>query len=107
MTSVVLTFSPVAGIQETFANLNGTVLTVNGTDYDLSKLPDGATAQHPELGTVKRHGDEYECTIMLGHGADAPYETRFPASIVLENYSGPIELPLYDVVPKTDEEPTE
>ena len=64
--------------------------------------------RHPELGTVKRNGSEYECTIRLGHGPNAPHETRFPAPIVLENHYGPIELPLYDVVPEPeDEEPTE
>ncbi|WP_144982904.1 hypothetical protein [Halomonas sp. C22] len=83
------------------------MLTINGTDYDLSELPDGATAQHPELGTVARNGSEYECTIRLGHGPNAPHETRFPAPIVLEGHYGPIELPLYDVVPEEEQEPTE
>jgi len=80
------------------------VLTVNGTDYNLSELPDGATAQHPDLGKVTRNGDEYECTIRLGHGPNALYETRFPEAIVLENHNGPIELPLYDVVPEPEDE---
>ncbi|HAO02935.1 MAG TPA: hypothetical protein DCQ42_14760 [Halomonas sp.] len=100
-----LNLSPVRSDEETTASLAGTTLTVNGTDYDLSELPDGATAQHPELVTVKRNGSEYECTIRLGHGHNAPYETRFPEPIVLENHNGPIELPLYDVVPEVEEEP--
>lgn len=100
-----LNLSP-ADLYETAASLAGTVLTVNGTDYDLSELPDGATAQHPVLGTVKRNGSVYECTIRLGHGPNAPHDTRFPAPIVLENHNGPIELPLYDVVPETEQEPT-
>lgn len=62
-----LNLSPVRADEETTASVNGTVLTVSGTDYDLSDLPDGATAQHPELGNVKRNGDEYECSIRLGH----------------------------------------
>lgn len=101
-----LNLSPVRSDDETTASLSGTVLTVNDTDYDLSELPDGATAQHPVLGTVKRDGSEYECTIILGHGPNAPHETRFPAPIVLENHSGPIELPLYDVVPEVEEDMT-
>lgn len=95
-----LNLSPVRSDEETTASITGTVLNANGTDYDLAELPDGATAQHPVLGTVKRNGSEYECTIRLGHGPNAPYETRFPAPITLENHNGPIELPLYDVVPE-------
>ncbi|WP_339119216.1 hypothetical protein [Halomonas sp. BMC6] len=102
-----LNLSPVRSDEETAASLSSTVLTVNGVDYDLSELPDGATAQHPVLGTIKRNDNEYECTIRLGHGGNAPYETRFPAPIVLENHYGPIELPLYDVVPEIEQEPTE
>jgi len=82
------------------------VFTVDAVEYDLSLLEDGATAQHPVLGKVSRTGDDYECTIRLGHGPNAPHETRFPAPIVLENHNGPIELPLYDVVPEEDQEPT-
>lgn len=101
-----LNLSPVRSDEETTVALTGTVLTVNSNDYDLSELPDGATAQHPELGKVTRNGDEYECTIRLGHGPNAPHETRFPTPIVLENHNGPIELPLYDVVPEAEQEPT-
>lgn len=99
-----LNISPVRSDEETIGSLTGTVLTINGTAYDLSELPDCATAQHPELGTVKRSGDEYECTIRLGHGPNAPHETRFPEPIILENHNGPVELPLYDVVPEPEEE---
>lgn len=90
--------------QPTRAALSGTVLTVNHRGYDLSELPDGAAAEHPELGIVKRNGDEYECSIPLGHGPNAPHETLFPTPIVLENHNGPIELPLYDVVPEAEED---
>ena len=102
-----LNLSPVRNDEETTATINGTVLTLNGMDYDLSELPDGATAQHPDLGKVTRSGDEYDCTIRLGHGPNAPHQTRFPEPIVLENHSGPIELPLYDVVPETEDEVVE
>lgn len=99
-----LILSPVSRDYETVISVNGTVLTVNGTNYDLSELPDGATAQHPELRTVKRNGNNYECTVRLGHGPNAPYETRFPEPIVLENHNGPVELPLYD---EPEEEPSD
>ncbi|MGM0858663.1 MAG: hypothetical protein ACQEW0_16520 [Pseudomonadota bacterium] len=91
-----LNLSPVRSDEETTASLSGTVLTLNGTDYDLSELPDGAEAQHPQLGKVSRDGDEYTCKIRLGHGPNAPHETRFPEPIVLVDHSGPIELPLFN-----------
>lgn len=95
-----LNLSPIRADNETEATLNGTVLTLNGTDYDLSELPDGATASHPELGLVSRLGDNYECTIKLTHGANAPESTRFPEPIVLTDFNGIIDLPVYDVVPE-------
>ncbi|UQI38797.1 hypothetical protein [Vreelandella venusta] len=101
---LILNLSPVRSEEETTASINGAVLTVNGADYDLSELPEGATAQHPELGKVTRVGDEYECTIKLGHGPNAPEETRFPQPIMLTNHNGTIELPVYDVVPDEAED---
>jgi len=73
------------------------VLTVNDIDYDLSELPDGATAEHPILGTVNRSGDNYEVTLQVSHGAHAPEETRFPAPIDVTE-DGAVKLPLYDEV---------
>lgn len=99
-----LNLSPISSDKETTIALTGTVLTVNGTDYDLSELPDGAEVKHPTLRRVRRDGDNYECTVRLGHGPNAPRETRFPEPIVLENHNGPVELPLYD---EPEEEPSD
>lgn len=99
-----LNLIPIGGVVETTVTLFGTVLTVNDVDYDLSELPDGATARHPELGAVTRNGDSYKCTVRLRHGPNAPHETRFPEPLVLENHNGPVELPLYDVVPEAEED---
>lgn len=71
------------------------ILTVDGVDYDLSELPDGATAQHPVLGTVERTGSDYEVTLKLTHGANASEATRFPAPITVFA-DGPVTLPAYD-----------
>lgn len=99
-----LKLSPVRSDEETTASLTGTVLTINGEKHDLSELPDGAVARHPQLGKVTRKGDEYQCTITLAHGVNAPEETRFPEPLVLVGHEGPIELPTFDVVPETEEE---
>ena len=79
------------------ASVNGTVLTINGTAYDLILLEDQAIAEHEVLGTVSRDGNSYECTVVLPHGYNAPEETRFPNAIVLENHNGPVTLPLYEI----------
>lgn len=97
---ITINLSPIRAEAETTASLTGTVLTLNGVDYDLAELPDGAVAEHPELGTVTRNGDVYECTIRLTHGANAPEATRFPTPIVLIDHAGPIDLPVYDETPE-------
>ena len=71
------------------------VLTVNSTAYDLSELPDGATAKHPVLGTVERSGNDYELTLLITHGFSAPESTRFPEPLTV-TVDGPVELPLYN-----------
>ncbi|RUR52682.1 hypothetical protein [Vreelandella populi] len=103
---ITLKLSPMRTDNETKVSVSGTILTVNGIDYDLSEVPDGAIATHSVLGRVSRSGDEYECAVILGHGPNAPHETRFPQPIVLENHDGPVELPLYDVA-LDEEEVTE
>lgn len=95
--NLTLNLSPVRLDKATTAAVNGTVLIVNDTSYDLSELPDGATAQHPELGKVTRSGSNYECTITLAWGPNAPEETRFPEPILLTDHNGAIELPPYDI----------
>jgi hypothetical protein len=70
------------------------VLTVDNVDHDLSELPDGATAQHPVLGTVERSGNDYELTLRITHGPNAPEATRFPEPIEV-TVDGPVTLPLY------------
>jgi hypothetical protein len=71
------------------------VLTVDNVGYDLSELPDGATAQHPVLGKVGRSGDDYELTLKITHGSSAPEATRFPEPLTVI-VNGPVELPLYN-----------
>lgn len=76
------------------------VLTVDAIDYDLSLLEDGATAEHPVLGTVTRTGDDYECTITLRYVYGAPDGTLFPEPIEV-TADGEIVLPPYEAEPET------
>lgn len=77
------------------------VLTVDGIEYDLSDLPDGATAKHPVLGSVQRTGEVYEVTLRLPHGPNAPEATRFPTPIEVTQ-GGPVNLPPYDSVEESE-----
>lgn len=69
-------------------------LIVNGVIYNLSDLPDGATATHPVLQHVSRTGADYEVTLILPHGDNAPHATRFPEPIVV-TADGQVTLPPY------------
>ena len=60
------------------ASWEAPVLTVNGDLFDLSELNDGDEAQHKVLLAVSRDGDDYSVTLVLPHGANAPYKMRFP-----------------------------
>ena len=71
------------------------VITVDSVNYDLSELPEGATAKHPVLGTVERSGNDYELTLLITHGLSAPESTRFPEPLTV-TVDGPVELPLYN-----------
>lgn len=83
---------------KTEASINGTVLTLNGTEYDLAQLPDGATAEHPDLGKVSRNGDDYELTILLTHGFTAPESVRFPQPIEVTESTWSLEYVYGEVV---------
>ena len=71
------------------------VITVDSVNYDLSELPEGATAKHPVLGTVERSGNDYELTLVITHGSNAPEVTRFPEPLTV-TVDGPVELPMYN-----------
>jgi len=78
------------------ASLSGSVLTVDGAPYDLSLIADGATVEHPVVQNCTRTGTDYELTLILPHGANAPEETRFPVPVIVTT-DGDITLPLYEV----------
>lgn len=78
-------------------NWNDPVLTVQEVQYDLSELPDGATAEHEVLRQVIRNGNDYEVLLVLPHGSNASEATRFPQDLeIFEN--GIINVPLYNEV---------
>lgn len=99
-----INLNPVFSNDTLTASLSNTTLTVNGIDYDLSLLEDGATAQHLVLGTVTRNGNDYELTLTLPHPpvqwtqlnettlVRSTHEQRFPEPIIVTN-DGEIAFP--------------
>lgn len=76
----------------------GDKLTINGTEYDFTELPDGATlpaeAVDSEfvIGNVERINGELEVTLILPNGANASEAARFPEPII-NPADGELELP--------------
>lgn len=83
-----INLSPVRAEFKTNLSITGTVITLNGEQFDLSLLGDGGSAYHEELGMVSRSGDDYECTVKLFHGRAAPQDTRFPMPLeIISDYT--------------------
>ena len=87
----------------------GDVLTINGTPYDFSPLPEGATLPRDAVDCewlasgVERIEGALHLTLILPHGPNAPQETRFP-ELIIDPPDGPVELPVYDIPqPEEDE----
>jgi hypothetical protein len=76
----------------------GETLTINGTAYDFSVVPDGATL--PKTATdcawldsdVERVDGVLHLTLLLPHGANASQAARFPQPII-NPADGVLELP--------------
>ena len=76
----------------------GDTLTINGTDYDFTDLPDGGTLPADAvdcefvIGSVDRVNGELELTLLLPHGPNATEAARFPEPII-DPADGEVELP--------------
>jgi len=77
---------------------SGDALTVNGTVYDFTPLPDGATLPREAIdcewicGNVERVNGELEIPILLPHGPDASEAARFPEPLTVTS-DGQVVLP--------------
>lgn len=76
----------------------GDVLTINGTAYNLARLPDGATLPRSAIdcewiaGDVQRINGELQIPILLPLAADASEAARYPQPITVTQ-DGSVELP--------------
>lgn len=101
-----ITLSPVRMDLPLIAEVEGEVLTLNGTAVDLSTVTPEAPLEEPGnpwiVGTVRRdESGMLEVTLILPHGGTPPPETLFPAPI--EVTAGPVPLPPYDAPPPAEE----
>jgi len=93
-----ITLSPQRRDDKLTVTKQGDNLIINGTEYDFTDLPDGATlpaeAVDSEfvIGTVERINDELELTLLLPHGPNASEAARFPEPII-DPSDGEVELP--------------
>ena len=93
-----ITLSPQRRDDTLTVTKQGDTLTINGTAYDFSQLPDGGTlpadAVDSEfvIGSVDRVNGELELTLLLPHGANASEAARFPEPII-DPADGELELP--------------
>lgn len=78
----------------------GDELTINGTKYDFSVIPDGSTLPNASIatgcdflvGSISRVNGELELTLLLPNAANASETARFPQPII-NPPDGLVELP--------------
>ena len=93
-----ITLSPQRRDDTLTVTKQGDTLTINGTAYDFSVVPDGATL--PKDATdcawlasdVERIDSVLHLTLLLPHGANASQAARFPQPII-NPADGVLELP--------------
>mgnify|MGYP006306805651 FL=1 len=96
-----ITLSPVRGLPgepETEIAVAGETITVDGTPYDLSAVPEGGEAvpagEHPFVGSITRQDGEIGCTVRVALGDDAaPDQPRDPAVWTMSVSEGPVAIP--------------
>ena len=93
-----LLFSPQRRDDVLILSKSGDALTVNGTVYDFSPLPDGATLPREAIdcewicGDVSRINGELVIPVLLPHGPDASEAARFPEPLTV-TIDGEVVLP--------------
>lgn len=96
-----LTLSPMRGLPgqpETEIDVSGDTITVDGTPYDLSAVPEGGAATpagaHPFECRITRAGGEIVCTVRGRLGDDAAFDQPTdPAVWTVRVTEGPVAIP--------------
>lgn len=96
-----LTLSPVRGLPgqpETTISVTGDVITVDGTPYDLSAVPEGGIAtpegDHPFVGTITRENGTIRAAVRVILGDDAAFDQPTdPAHWLITDAAGLVAIP--------------
>ena len=95
---MILKLSPQRRDDVLILSKSGDALTVNGTVYDFSPLPDGATLPREAIdcewicGDVSRINGELVIPVLLPHGPNASESARFPEPLTVTS-DGQVVLP--------------
>ena len=95
-----ITLSPMRGLpgqSETTLHVAGDVLTIDGTPFDLSSVPEGGEGEWPDspiIRKITRKSGALHVTVqvILGDTAESNQPTD-PAHWVIEDASGDVEIP--------------
>lgn len=96
---MILNYSPQRRDDTLIIVKQGDILTINGTAYDFSRLPNGATLPREAVDSewivsdVHRINGEIELTLLFPIRADASHEARFPQPINVTT-NGQVVLPI-------------
>lgn len=91
-------FTPMRHDQNLTLSKAGETLIINGTPFDLSAIPEGATLPLDAVNCswlasdIERINGCLHLALILPHGSNAPQEALFPSTITVEE-DGPIALP--------------
>ena len=87
------------GQPETTATVSGDTITVDGTPYDLSPVPEGGEAtpqgdDHPFIGKITRVDGVIHCGVRVRYDDTAERnQPTDPAHWIVDVSSGPVEIP--------------
>ena len=93
-----LTLSPSAGLPaqpEMTIHVAGDTITIDGTLYDLSPVPEGGEAtadDSPFVGKITRVGGVIHCTVLVRLG-DTAASDQPDSPWIIENAEGDIKIP--------------
>lgn len=101
--------SPIRRDETLCLERQGDSLSINGTSFDFSALPEGGVLAADTLDsrwlieTIRRVNGELHLKILLPHGVNAPYETLFASEIEVIA-DGPVALPPYETAQPQEEQ---
>lgn len=84
---MIIKLSPVRSDETLILFKNGDKLTVNGEEFDFTRLPDGASLPYGSvlcpavIQTVDRENGELSMSILMPHKAYATESSRFPSPL--------------------------